>query len=100
LLAGAAMMRLRGGCSSALSRSRDVERRFAAALCLCSHAVDTDKAGRARYEQSDAERFARALLIPREEFAAISGRPDVELAETVGAPLANVALRRRDCFSP
>jgi hypothetical protein len=73
---------------------------FVAALCLYRHAVDTDEAGRARYEQSDAERFARSLLIPREQFAAISGRPDVELAEAVGAPLADVALRRRDCFSP
>jgi hypothetical protein len=73
------------------------ERRFVAALCLYSHAVDTGEAGRHRYDQGEAERFARALLIPHEAFAAIAHRPDVELAEVFGAPLDHVALRRRDC---
>ena len=39
------------------------ERRFVAAMCLYSHAVDTGQAGRAAYDQRDAERFARALLM-------------------------------------
>jgi hypothetical protein len=73
------------------------ERRFVAALCLYSHAVDTGEAGPARYAQNEAERFARALLIPRDALAAIAHRPDVELAEMFGAPLDHVALRRRDC---
>ena len=72
------------------------ERRFVAALCLYSHAVDTGEAGRTRYEQDEAERFARALLIPSDALAAIADRPDVELAEAFGAPLDHVALRRRD----
>ena len=75
------------------------ERRFVAALCLYSHAVDTGEAGRTRYEQNEAERFARALLIPGDALAAIADRPDVELAEVFGAPLDHVALRRRDCSS-
>ena len=44
-------------------RADHPERRFVAALCLYSHAVDTGEAGRARYKQTDAERFARTLLI-------------------------------------
>jgi hypothetical protein len=75
------------------------ERRFVAALCLYSHAVDTGEAGRPSYEQEDAERFARALLIPGDALAAVAHRPDVELAEVFGAPLDHVALRRRDCSS-
>ena len=75
------------------------ERRFVAALCLYSHAVDTGEAGRTRYEQSEAERFARALLVPGDALAAIADRPDVELAEVFGVPLDHVALRRRDCSS-
>lgn len=75
------------------------ERRFVAALCLYSHAVDTGDAGRTRYEQNEAERFARALLIPGDALAAIADRPDVELAAVFGAPLDHVAMRRRDCSS-
>ena len=45
------------------------ERRFVAALCLYSHAVDTGQAGGAHYGQEAAERFARALLMPAETFA-------------------------------
>jgi hypothetical protein len=73
------------------------ERRFVAALCLYSHAVDTGEAGRPRYAQLEAERFARALLIPSEALAAIADRPDVELAEVFAAPLDHIALRRREC---
>jgi hypothetical protein len=75
------------------------ERRFVAALCLYSHAVDTGQAGGTRYVQDEAERFARALLIPSDALAAIADRPDVELAEAFAAPLDHVARRRRDCSS-
>jgi hypothetical protein len=71
------------------------ERRFVAALCLYSRAVDTGRAGRP-YNQGDAEAFARALLMPREEFGAVITWCDLELAELFTAPLDHVARRRRD----
>jgi hypothetical protein len=46
------------------------ERRFVAALCLYSHAIDTREAGRAEYDQQAAERFARALRMPADTFDA------------------------------
>jgi hypothetical protein len=39
------------------------ERRFVAALCLHSHAVDVGQAVRPDYDQEEAERFARELLM-------------------------------------
>ena len=72
------------------------ERRFVAALCLYSHAVDTGQADCAIYDQEEAERFARALLMPAEEFAPLIAWPDVELAELFAAPLDHVAVRRRE----
>ena len=72
------------------------ERRFVAALCLYSHAVDTGAAGRLGYDQEDAERFARALLMPAEAFAPVTVRSDTELAELFAAPLDQVAIRRRE----
>jgi hypothetical protein len=56
------------------------ERRFVAALCLYSHAIDTGEAGYAEYDQEAAERFARALLMSADPFDAQLRRPDVELA--------------------
>jgi hypothetical protein len=72
------------------------ERRFVAALCLYSHAVDAGRAGCDGYDQEDAERFARALLMPGEAFAPVVAWPDAELAELFTAPLDQVAARRRD----
>jgi hypothetical protein len=72
------------------------ERRFVAALCIYSHAVDTGRAGRP-YRQCDAERFARTLLLPAEDLRAVAGRPAVELAEAFGAPLDQVRARLREC---
>ena len=57
------------------------ERRFASALCLYSHAVDSGQAGVGFYDQEDAERYARALLMPVEECVSLIAWPDVELAE-------------------
>jgi hypothetical protein len=71
------------------------ERRFVAALCIYSHAVDTGRAGRP-YRQCDAERFARCLLLPTEALGPLSGRPAVELAEMFGAPLDQVTARLRE----
>ena len=72
------------------------ERRFVAALCLYSHAIDTGEAGCAEYDQEAAERFARALLMPADAFDAQLRRPDVELAECFIAPLDHVSARRQD----
>jgi hypothetical protein len=72
------------------------ERRFVAALCLYSHAVDTGEAGCTDYDQEAAERFARALLMPADAFDAQLPRPDAELAEHFVAPLDHVSARRRE----
>jgi hypothetical protein len=72
------------------------ERRFVAAMCLYSHAVDTGQAGCAHYDQEAAERFARALLMPADTFDAQLRRPDVDLAERFIAPLDHVGARRRE----
>jgi hypothetical protein len=72
------------------------ERRFVAALCLYSHAVDTGRVGCAVYDQEEAERFARALMMPSEAFIPVIAWSDVELAELFTAPLDEVARRRRD----
>ena len=72
------------------------ERRFVAALCLYSHAVDTGAADCASYDQEEGERFARALLMPAEEFAPLSAWRDAELAECFAAPPDQVAIRRRE----
>jgi len=71
------------------------ERRFVAALCLYSHAVDTGRAGRP-YDQGEAEAFARALLMPREAFGPVLAWSDPELAELFMVPLDQVKRRRRD----
>jgi hypothetical protein len=71
------------------------ERRFVAALCIYSHAVDTGRASRP-YRQCDAERFARCLLLPTEALGPLSTRPAVELAEMFGAPLDQVTARLRE----
>jgi hypothetical protein len=71
------------------------ERRFVAALCLYSRAVDTGEVG-CSFDQHDAERFARALLMPREAFAPVLAWSDPELAELFAAPLDQVARRRDD----
>ena len=72
------------------------ERRFVAALCLYSRAIDTGQAGPAGYDQADAERFARGLLMPSEAFAPVMAWSDFELAELFTAPLDQVSHRRRD----
>ena len=65
-------------------------------MCLYSHAVDTGHAGRAADDQQDAERFARALLMPDEALVPVIGWSDAALAELFIAPLDEVERRRRD----
>jgi hypothetical protein len=62
---------------------------------LYSHAVDAGEVG-CSFDQHDAERFARALLMPREAFAPVLAWSDLELAELFAAPLDQVARRRGD----
>jgi hypothetical protein len=69
------------------------ERRFVAALCLYSHAVDTGQAP-PRYDQREAECFARCLLMPNEEFDPVACLPDAELSELFMAPIGHVRARR------
>jgi hypothetical protein len=65
-------------------------------LCLYSHAVDTRQGGLGFYDEEEAERFARTLRMPAEEFVSVAGCSDTELAELFAAPLDQVAIRRRD----
>ncbi len=48
------------------------------------------------YDQEDAERFARALLVPAEDFDASAWLPDAELAERFVAPMDHVSVRRSE----
>jgi hypothetical protein len=72
------------------------ERPFVAAPCLYSRAVDTGEADCAIDDHEDAERFARALLMPAEAFAPVTARSDTELAELYAAPRDQVAIRRHE----
>ena len=72
------------------------ERQFVTALCLYSDAVDTRQAGLGFYDQEEAERFARELLMPSEEFVPVRGWRDAEVAEYFAAPLDQVAIRWRE----
>jgi hypothetical protein len=72
------------------------ERRFVAAHCPYSHAVDTREAGPGVFDQEEAERFARAPLMPAEAFAPVAGWGDAELAELFAAPLDQIAIRCRE----
>jgi hypothetical protein len=75
------------------------ERRFVAALCLYSHAVDNGQA-RCSYDQGEAECFARALLMPTAAFERVIAWSDLELAELFTVPLDQVAQRRTDYVAP
>ena len=71
------------------------ERRFVAALCLYSHAVDTGRARRSDYDQGDAERFARAL-----RFSSISAAGGRSNRFVNSAPLSSSgSLTLRSCAS-
>lgn len=48
------------------------------------------------YSTLDAELYARAVMLPAEEFLAVAGRPDEWLAEHFNAPLEQVVARRGD----
>jgi hypothetical protein len=71
------------------------ERRFVSAMSV--YACEVEQGLRAApYDQEAAGRYARALLMPAEEFGQVAHWPDAELAELFGSPLDEVAARRRD----
>lgn len=67
--------------------------RFACALALHAFEVTTGLE-RGSFDQGRAERFARALLMPSEEFYAVADENDAELAERFGVPIEQVPARR------
>lgn len=48
------------------------------------------------WDQARAERFAREVLLPEEEFLALAHRPEQEIADTFGVPLEQVNARLLD----
>lgn len=71
------------------------ERRFVGAMCLYSHAIRSGALS-PPYDQDEAERFARELLMPTVSFLAAAGASDADLAETFTAPVDQVRARRND----
>jgi hypothetical protein len=47
-------------------------------------------------DESRAERYARELLMPADDFAPLVGLTDAELAAAFGVPIEQVSSRRRD----
>jgi hypothetical protein len=70
------------------------EWRFVSAMCV--YACELAQGQHATPSQKEAERHARALLMPAEDFAVVARWPDAELAELFAAPLDQVAARRRE----
>jgi hypothetical protein len=88
--------------TAALERRAQVEplrarwlRRFVFAMGL--YAIDVAR-GRlpAPYDDARAQYFARTFLIDDDAFESCADRPDVELADRFGVPVAQIALKRRD----
>jgi predicted transcriptional regulator len=73
--------------------------RFACALALHAFEVATGLQ-RGPFDQPRAERFARALLMPCEQFLALVDESDAALAEWFGVPVEQVPLRRAELSSP
>jgi hypothetical protein len=71
------------------------EWRFVSAMCVYACELAQGLHAMA-YDQKDAERNARALLMPTEEFAMVARWSDAEIAELFAAPLDQVAARRRE----
>jgi hypothetical protein len=65
------------------------ERRFVSAMSV--YACEVEQGLRpAPYDREEAGRYARALLMPADEFGQVAHWPDAELAELFGAPLDQV----------
>ena len=72
----------------------------ALACALALHAFEVATGLQGPFDQGQAERFARALLMPGEEFVALVGEGDAALAEWFGVPAEQVPLRRPELRSP
>jgi hypothetical protein len=73
------------------------ERRFVAALCLHSGWLDANAPDK-QFDATMAERCARAILMPEDEFDHVAHWPNFVLAERFGVPLDQVDVRRRDLW--
>jgi hypothetical protein len=69
--------------------------RLACALALHAFEIDTGLIEGA-FDQARAERYARELLMPAEDFGALIWLRDVELAELFGVRVEQVWARRLD----
>jgi hypothetical protein len=67
--------------------------RFACALAVHAFEVDTGLI-EGSFDQARAERYARELLMPADEFGPLAGLADAELAALFGAPADQVGARR------
>ena len=67
--------------------------RFACALALHAFEVDTGLID-GPFDQARAERYARELLMPADDFAPLAGLVDAELATLFGVPVEQVCERR------
>ena len=63
--------------------------------CMTFYALDVhDGHLPGPYSECEAERFARAVLMPSDEFLVLAGCEDVDLADYFNVPLEQVARRR------
>jgi hypothetical protein len=69
--------------------------RFVAAMCLYSHDVDEGRVP-GPFKNSDAELYARCVLLPDEEFECHAHDRDDELARRLGVPVEQIVAKRRD----
>jgi hypothetical protein len=76
----------------------DPVRRFVYAMAVCARDVDQGELP-GPYADELAEAYARAFLMPDDEFASAAGEPDEALAARFGVPLEQIALKRADLTS-
>lgn len=69
--------------------------RFAAAMCRLAMELELGLVG-GPYDEERAEGYARELLMPEQEFAALAWLPDPYLATCFGVPLEQVEARREE----
>jgi hypothetical protein len=70
-------------------------RRVVAALCLYARDIDSGELP-GPYDDAEAERYARSLLIPDEEFELLADECDERLAERFRVPADQIVGKRAD----
>lgn len=73
----------------------DPVQRFVLAMCLCALDAEAEDPP-VPFGEQQAELYARCLLVPDDEFAALARRPDRELADRFRVPAEQIALKRAD----